>query len=827
MKTAKLLLDHKADVNVLDNSKSTPLHYAASMGNLEIIVLLLDYGADVNAIDSDNQVPMELAAENHQSLSYKAILIIFMRHYQKLNLALPRAIQLKFDLPMNGGNNNNSTLNTPATDAVTPSPTPQGNTQTASREEKTTQLDESNGNSNHHNAMNNDDHDMMATSSSSHKTLYDQVQTGQVGKHSSKKMNQGGVPFNPYMNDEPIEYGSSSRMNNYHALRNDMIQQQPHSMKGGNMMSGKQLQQQQQHSASMNSLLSSIQSVKRVDSNGSAGYMMKPSSTAVTQGANASPMRSGTAPGGAGGRGGEGENEYPPQKRFSIAMLSDPRVDKKLLSPLYGPRKVSFIALPNTGAGGRKSDVVLSSSTSTSPTQFAFDRDRSNSTSPTKGLPTNTAHTNSGASLLSPINEEHKFSHTHHHTKGGGSSGIDAQGSIHDLDSARTEESPAQSIISQHDNKGLIGIAPSRSASILVTAAAAGGETMEDPSVKTRGSMSSTAGIHPSMKKAIQFASHMMRVPKKLKDSPKHATSSDLYYQQQQMMIERTQSKEEKHEEFVRDKLALLFPPAEYIPFLPNPHPGLDHFFPTNFDIIVAIEHCTDCHLHGNSFVSHTTTNHPYHQSTKGGGHGNNNNNNNNNGNNPNANQHDPMKYIMVANQVLTQIITTMLHYRLAVRLYAMRCKPLSGKRIGGLEVTMAIYHANESSSHADLEEQGSMSMDEEGGKRMEPENKHTIENWITHTVFSKLDTKRYGKRYKFLFCDFFYNFVVAFSSSAFDSWPNVKEVEQRAIHFVQSVFQECLPPEENRQGLHPSLQLNELSAERLKGKTSKYFVVV
>ena len=49
-------------------------------------------------------------------------------------------------------------------------------------------------------------------------------------------------------------------------------------------------------------------------------------------------------------------------------------------------------------------------------------------------------------------------------------------------------------------------------------------------------------------------------------------------------------------------------------------------------------------------------------------------------------------------------------------------------------------------------------------------------------------------------------------------SWPNVKDVEHKAIHFVQSVLQEYLPNEEDRHHLHPSVQYAELTADRLKG---------
>lgn len=46
----ELLLDHRAGVNLPDDSRWTALHFAAAKGDLEMVRLLVARGADINAI---------------------------------------------------------------------------------------------------------------------------------------------------------------------------------------------------------------------------------------------------------------------------------------------------------------------------------------------------------------------------------------------------------------------------------------------------------------------------------------------------------------------------------------------------------------------------------------------------------------------------------------------------------------------------------------------------------------------------------------------------------------------------------------------------------
>lgn len=62
----ELLISRGADVNAGDDSKRTPLHYAAMSGLMSEAELLLANGAEVNARDYKSQTPMHIAVEwNH------------------------------------------------------------------------------------------------------------------------------------------------------------------------------------------------------------------------------------------------------------------------------------------------------------------------------------------------------------------------------------------------------------------------------------------------------------------------------------------------------------------------------------------------------------------------------------------------------------------------------------------------------------------------------------------------------------------------------------------------------------------------------------------
>jgi hypothetical protein len=124
--------------------------------------------------------------------------------------------------------------------------------------------------------------------------------------------------------------------------------------------------------------------------------------------------------------------------------------------------------------------------------------------------------------------------------------------------------------------------------------------------------------------------------------------------------------------------LEMAYPPAEVIPFLPSPillggredeeQPERE-WSPDHLDVIVAVEHCCDCSSHNDQSL-----------------------------------RHNEVKYVSTANALLYSMIRALAQSKLAIRLYALRSKPLItdspgfrkqhqvvSQRLGALEVTIAV----------------------------------------------------------------------------------------------------------------------------------------
>jgi ankyrin repeat protein len=73
LKSVKLLVDHKANINWKDWFKTTALMYAADLGNLDIINYLVKNGADIHAHDDQGNNVLSAAKEGKHSEAIKLI----------------------------------------------------------------------------------------------------------------------------------------------------------------------------------------------------------------------------------------------------------------------------------------------------------------------------------------------------------------------------------------------------------------------------------------------------------------------------------------------------------------------------------------------------------------------------------------------------------------------------------------------------------------------------------------------------------------------------------------------------------------------------------
>ena len=61
----KILIAQGADINSQDKNGTTPLHWAATVGNTKIVELLISHNANVNALDFSHKTPLFEAARLH------------------------------------------------------------------------------------------------------------------------------------------------------------------------------------------------------------------------------------------------------------------------------------------------------------------------------------------------------------------------------------------------------------------------------------------------------------------------------------------------------------------------------------------------------------------------------------------------------------------------------------------------------------------------------------------------------------------------------------------------------------------------------------------
>lgn len=60
----KKLIDLGANIDAIDDNGETPLFYAASQGSFETVKILVEHGADFNLLNNANKTSLDLANEN-------------------------------------------------------------------------------------------------------------------------------------------------------------------------------------------------------------------------------------------------------------------------------------------------------------------------------------------------------------------------------------------------------------------------------------------------------------------------------------------------------------------------------------------------------------------------------------------------------------------------------------------------------------------------------------------------------------------------------------------------------------------------------------------
>lgn len=87
-------------IDILTLRKQTPLHLAASAGQLEVCRLLLDLGANIDATDDQGQKPIHIAAQNN----FPEVVQLFLQQHPQLVLACTKvnnfysSLKISFDL---------------------------------------------------------------------------------------------------------------------------------------------------------------------------------------------------------------------------------------------------------------------------------------------------------------------------------------------------------------------------------------------------------------------------------------------------------------------------------------------------------------------------------------------------------------------------------------------------------------------------------------------------------------------------------------------------------------------------------------------------------
>ena len=86
LKTMKLLVKNKCNINMKDNEGNTAFHYAVMNENTKLIVYLLEHGVKLNIRNNKRKSPIDIAKNNNSQI-YKLLIkyscLIEDEHYYK------------------------------------------------------------------------------------------------------------------------------------------------------------------------------------------------------------------------------------------------------------------------------------------------------------------------------------------------------------------------------------------------------------------------------------------------------------------------------------------------------------------------------------------------------------------------------------------------------------------------------------------------------------------------------------------------------------------------------------------------------------------------
>jgi len=74
VKACTLLKNHPSIVNARGNFNSTPLHWAALKGHMDMVDMLLSFGADIDTTDDSLRTPLYLAALGSHAVAAKLLI---------------------------------------------------------------------------------------------------------------------------------------------------------------------------------------------------------------------------------------------------------------------------------------------------------------------------------------------------------------------------------------------------------------------------------------------------------------------------------------------------------------------------------------------------------------------------------------------------------------------------------------------------------------------------------------------------------------------------------------------------------------------------------